>query len=144
MDFLNFFNYVNYLHQEHLKLKQTYETLLCIVIQELPKIKARMEASEKQNIPNVQKQTQLNFNLPFSLELMLYFIFSLFTFDKCIRFRLWVYKKVDLSIAHSFALMMHSPWVFTELNFQSCFVGPRAVGSIERFVGHGWWWSARF
>ena len=57
MDFLNFFNYVNYLHQEHLKLKQTYETLLCIVIQELPKTKARMEASEKQNIPNVQKKT---------------------------------------------------------------------------------------
>ena len=69
---------------------------------------------------------------------MFYFIFSLFTFDKCIRFRLWVYKKVDLSIAHSFALMMHSPWVFTELNFQSCFVGPRAVGSIERFVGWAW------
>ena len=52
-------------------------------------------------------------------------------------------KKVDLSIAHSFALMMHSPWVFTELNFQSCFVGPRAVGSIERFVGHGWWHGLR-
>ena len=72
-------------------------------------------------------------------------IFSLFTFDKCIKFRLWgSIKKVDLSIAHSFTLMMHSPWVFTELSFQSCFVGPRAVGSIERFVGHGWWWSARF
>ena len=57
MDFLNFFNYVNYLHQEHIKLKQTYETLLSIVIQELPRIKARMETSEKQNIKIVQQKT---------------------------------------------------------------------------------------
>ena len=57
MDFLNFFNYVNYLHQEHIKLKQSHETLLRIVIQELPGIKARMEAPEKQIIKIVQKKT---------------------------------------------------------------------------------------
>lgn len=55
MDFLNFFNYVNYLHQEHLKLKQTYENLLCIVVKELPEIKARLEAYE--NIRIAGKKT---------------------------------------------------------------------------------------
>ena len=56
MDILNFFNYVNYLHQEHMKLKKTYETLLCIVIQELPEIKARMEASEKRISKRFQRR----------------------------------------------------------------------------------------
>jgi hypothetical protein len=57
MEFWNLFNYVRYLHQEHIKLKQTYETLLSIAIQELSGIKARMEASEKQNIEIVEKKT---------------------------------------------------------------------------------------
>ena len=74
---------------------------------------------------------------------MFYFIFLCSHVINVLDLDYRFYKKVDLSIAHSFALMMHSPWVFTELNFQSCFVGPRAVGSIERFVGHGWWHGLR-
>ena len=57
MDFWNFFNYVNYLQQEHIELKQMYATLLSIVIQELPGIKARMEALEKPNMKIVEKKT---------------------------------------------------------------------------------------
>jgi hypothetical protein len=55
--FWNLFNYVSYLHQEQIKLKQTYETILSIVIQELPGIKARMEASAKHNVKIVEKKT---------------------------------------------------------------------------------------
>ena len=56
MDFLNVVNYVNYLHQEHLELKRTYATLLSIVVQELPGIKAKLEVLEKHNLNTVQKK----------------------------------------------------------------------------------------
>ena len=56
MEFWNFFSFVNNLHREHLELKHTYASLLGIVIQELPVIKARMEALEKMNPKHVQKK----------------------------------------------------------------------------------------
>ena len=57
MDFWNFLTYVNYLHQEHIELKQKYVSLLSLVGQELPIIKARMEALEQQNLKIVERKT---------------------------------------------------------------------------------------
>ena len=57
MDFWNFLTYVNYLHQEHIELKQKYVSLLSLVGQELPIIKARMEALEQQNLKIVKRKT---------------------------------------------------------------------------------------